>query len=541
MKRLRLAVSHRRDRGAVAVVVALCMVMLLAAAALGMDIAKLAYEKQALRAAIDAGAQAGSYALNDATKAEKDAKDFAVASAPDLQLDKAKVLVSFYCAVGVNAAGTGADETQVPYICDPGPKWTRGTPAEACNETTCLLPCDKDKANSPNCNTVKVSYEKIVKFAFGPAIGIFERSTGAVSSASCKGMCGGSPIPNPMDVVVMADRTASMDSEDIDAVKTGVKSMLATMNRDQQFVAFGAIHKSYKRGTCETSVVKSGEEAFKYTYTYDKWGRQTSKTAGDLSGTWVPVPFSKNYTTGSVEDGTVTTNNASSLVTQIDCMAKYGKNDHSPAPGYLYPGDEYPEDANNGLGTHLASALKGAARYLYGSELGSTNNLAAGGFPDRSELGTVKKVIILETDGRPEEIFDSSGTALDLTNGKDIGDRDGEDACKKFRDTATKVKALHDSLIITIAFGDAATINCKGGSTPVRDILSAAASNKPGTTTASAANTDCSTETGRRLENGDGDYYFCAATANELKTIFTAAVGSATLNTKFIKVPGISG
>jgi hypothetical protein len=460
-----------------------------------------------------------------------------VRSAPDLGLVEANVQVDAFCTVGIKPGTTTTpDPTQIGHICDPGTGWTTGTPATGCNTEVCVVPC---AGTGASCNTIKVSYTKTVQFLFGPAINIPTGTTGAVSSASCKGPCGGSPAPNPMDVVVMADRTASMASGDIDAVKVGVKAMLATMNRDQQFVAFGAIHKSYKRGSCDTSVVKSGEEAFTYTSSTDRWGNVT-RTAGNLSGTWVPVPFSHDYTTGSVDDGTAVTNESSVLATQINCMAKYGKGDRSVDPGYLYAGNAYPSDASNGLGTHLASALKGAARYLYGSELGGSNNLGAVGFPDRSLLGVaVKKVVILETDGRPEELFNSSSDALDLTNDKDIGDTNGEDACTNFGTVASKVKALHDALIITIAYGDAATMTCKGGTTPVKNVLAAAASNKLGTNVTSKANTDCTTAIGRQDENSDGDFYFCAASDDELKYIFSAAIGKANEKTKFIKVPGV--
>lgn len=532
-KRIRL----QREKGAVALVVALCMVMLLAAGALGVDIAKLAYERQALRAAVDAGAQAGGYALNNRTgaQAKLDAVAFTKSSAPDLLLTSAQVQAATYCTVALKVGTLSTPEPgQVAYQC-PGSGWVEGSAVTGCNSTMCTVPC----LETGHCNTIKVTAQKTVDFMFGPAIYIPTGSTGALSSASCRGDCGGSPAPNPMDVVVMADRTASMTSGDIDAVKSGVKAMLAKMNREQQFVAFGAIHKSVTRASCLTSVPKKGEKAFEYTYTYYSNGSIKTTTKGNLAGTWVPVPFSYDYTTGDINKGTAVTNESSLLADQIDCMAKYGRNDTTAAPGYLYAADEYPSDAN-GLGTHLASALKGAARYLYGSTLGGSNNLGGAGFPDRSTLGVpVKKVIILETDGRPEELFTSGSSALDLTNGKDIGSTDGEDACDNLGTVAEKVKDLENSLIITIAYGSASTQTCKGGWTPVRNVLAAAASPKLGTNIASVADQDCTTENGRKTENADNDFYFCAATDDELKYIFTAAIGNANEKTKFIKVPGV--
>lgn len=82
---------------------------------------------------------------------------------------------------------------------------------------------------------------------------------------------------------------------------------------------------------------------------------------------------------------------------------------------------------------------------------------------------------------------------------------------------------------------------CGGsGSDYARNALAAAASDDDNKV-ASDADNDCSSTTERAAENGDKDWYFCAATSDDLKSIFAAAIGKANKNTKFIKVPGVSG
>lgn len=400
--------GHRRERGAVAITIAIVMFVLMAAAALGLDIAKLAYERQALRAAVDAAAQAGSYALNDAAKAEGDAKAFALASAPDLNLVKAKVMVTFYCAVGVKAGGSGPDDSQVPYVCDPGSRWVKGTAAKACNESICLLPCDKDKAISPSCNTIQVSYDKVVDYVFAPAIGIYTGNTGAVSSASCKGMCGGSAAPNPMDVVVMADRTPSMRTKNdvwLNAMKTGITGMLGTMNQDQQYVAFGAIHKS-KAATCLTSNPADGSYLYKGSFDTDKAAGTLGGDLKEFAGEWVPVKFTESYTVQSA-GGVFSADPNSDIYKSINGSDCLNYSISSLKIPYYDDSDDEWTTKNTGTNTHLAAAMKGAARYLLGKD---PNNLAS--LKDRTQYGEPKKVIIFETDGQPVEVMTSGASAL---------------------------------------------------------------------------------------------------------------------------------
>lgn len=551
MNRFRLSMDSRRERGAVALIVSMCMVVLLAASALGMDIAKLAYERQALRAAVDAGAQAGSYALGEPARAAAlgkttsqlaiaDARSYADKSAPDLgltNLTKNVWDVNVFCTVGLKKGTLSTpDPAQISATCPGAP--TNAT-ATGCNATLCAVPCPV----TARCNTIKVSVTRTVDFMFGPAINIPTGTTGAVSSAACRGTCGGFS-PNPMNVVVMADRTTSMSSDEIDKMQTGIENMLTVMTPSLQYVAFGAIHKSATTSTTSstsTCLMGSPTSGNAFSQAESSWGstwnasQNTGYASGNLNftGRWVPQEFSKNYQSTDAA-GNAVVNASSSIFHQIDCM--------SASSGT-------PVGADNGVGTHLASAMKGAARYLLGYD---PNNIAAlDASHARDEYGTPRKVIVLETDGRPDEVFNSNSGALTLnSNSYDIGARhDGDKGCDNFLAMANAAKAAGIT-VITIGYGDANGTTCarkyqtndpvgdNTGTKLTRSYLAAASGEANSTDVATA--TDCSTSTGLASENSDGDDYFCAASAADLSGIFASAMGAISGNTRLISIPNVS-
>ncbi len=459
------------ERGASIVIFALLVPVLFGALALALDFGKLAYERQGLSNALDAAALAGASSLpNDPAAAQIAATAYAKGNDP-----QAHPTITFTCLV----ASTGVSKTvaagQVPNVCDPG------TIAGArCNETLCSIPCVP--GGTKTCNTIIVTAARDVPFAFAPVIGITTGNTGSLSSIACKGSCG-SQIPNPMDIVMVADRTGSMVAADRNAMVAGIKSTLQTMTKEQQYVALGTIGRSASSpGSCITNP-------------------STSQTTGP----WLPVPFSNNYTTNPATPGGVPpVNNSSTLITGLNCLGA------------------------SGTGTYLASPLKAAARYALGL---SPNNL--GSLPVRST--PARKAIILETDGEPNEQNISGGTTS-LSNGVDLGTTNGATACQNLKDVAANAKA-QGLLIITVAFGDANTARCTTGGLYVRDVLAAAASPKaPGVP--SAASNDCSTAALRTTENADGDFFFCAATGPEMGPIFASAVNAISTSSRLIRLPG---
>lgn len=510
---------RRNEQGAVAVVVAISLTVLMAAAAVGVDLARLVYERGALQNALDAAATAAVQKLpTNALQAVIDAKVFASNNMVAAGLGTINPQTALRCVVASNG-----DKD------NPVPDWATvasqcGITSHAydiltCNESICSLPC----TTSQSCNTIIVKYDKTVNYSFGPAIGIPTGQTGAIVSAACRGLCG-KASPNPMNVVVMADRTASMDGDDITSMKGGIEEMLTDMTRTQQYVAFGAIHKSVTIGNCVTKVPGKGRSGNDKTFVNNGNGNNATKT---LVGTWVATKFSSSYTTGTADAGNIAVNRSDSIYKAVDCMEDYGtEKSHG---NYTYP-----SDASNGLGTHLAAALKGAARYLLG--IGTTNNIAAlDAAGTRTDLGTPKNVIILETDGRPEELWDANSNTLDLTTTEnDPASTDGSQACQNLLTMANKVKAKGVE-IITIAYGNANSFTCLDSRTTVRSVLAATAGTAE---KAGSADNTCSSDAEIRLENTDDDGYFCAQDGNDLATVFTTAMGSISGASRLMVLPG---
>jgi hypothetical protein len=482
--RLRLADrGERGERGAIAILTALLAVVMLAMAALAVDITSQVNERQKLHDTIDAAAHAGAYRLpNSGTQANLDAIAFAANNGL-----AAPPAVDFFCVVASKLVGGiwVVDNSQIPATCNPASAGG-GYTGFRCNTRICSIPCSP--AAGDLCNSVRVSATKTVPFSFAPVIGINQGSTGSVTSVACKGSCGTLP-PNPMDVAVVADRTGSMSSGDITAMITGIKSMFQVMTPSQQYVALGTIGRS-KEGANDTSCSGSS--------------KALSEPSGDTTkGPWMPVPFSNDYLTA----GTTTVNANSTLVKAVECL----KNSSS-------------------TGTHLASPMKYAARYLLNMD---ANNL--GSLPART--GTVRKAIIFETDGIPNESINGGSTTLSTSN--DIGSTASDDtACNNLTTVATNAKtATPGILVVTVAF-NVSTDKCSGasGSAKLVDKLAAAAS-PAASGAASAANFDCGTLAGRNSENADGDFFFCAASGTDMAVIFKTAFVQIANGIRLIALP----
>ncbi|WP_442543655.1 pilus assembly protein TadG-related protein [Arthrobacter sp. KN11-1C] len=451
-----------RERGASILIFALLIPVLFGSIALAIDFGHLLYERQHVSNALDAAALAGVTSLPDnPTTAQTDALTYAQSN----NLGTTPT-VTFWCVV----ASTGTTKTvasgQVPAVCNPGT-----TAGAKCNTTICAIPCSPGSGNT--CNTITVTANKTVPFAFAPVIGINTGNTGTLSSNACRGSCG-AQSPNPMNVAIVADRTGSMSDTDLSSLKSGIQSTLQTMTTTQQYVALGTIGRSSSTSGCITNPASS-----------------------QTSGPWLPVPFSNDYTTSATPPAL---NNSSNLVKGLQCLT------------------------HSGTGTSLASPMKAAARYLLGFD---PNNL--GTLPARS--GTPRNAIILETDGEPNEP-DVAGSTSVSTPG-DIGSSNGITACNNLLAVAADAKA-RGILIITVGY-NLGTARCGGSGAYVRDVLAAAASpdSQGNPSTANA----CSTAAQITAENSDGDYFYCAGSGTALGPIFLSAINAISGNSHLIQIP----
>jgi Flp pilus assembly protein TadG len=548
----RLRWSRTRERGATAVVIALCLTLVMAAAAVSFDTANLALQRQSLQNLTDAAAQAGAVYLRDDTKnligAQKAAFDYAYS------YDKSFTLadVTLWCIVPSNGDAVHPDVApgNIPAVCDP-----LVYTGKKCNESLCSFPITLP--SSATANAIRIKHTGTVDFYFAPAIGIKNGSTGAVASVSCAKSCGSGGIPNPLDIAIVADRTPSMSDQDFDAMKNGIAAGLATMTPEYQFVTLGTINRSQASPTDAECLTSQGAPVA----LVSGKAPSTYPVGGARAGKWMPLGFSNSYLTGTLGDavGTRTliqTKNKNNLGYEVQCM------DHVSTANLMVSGTSVSKFP---WGTSLAAPLKAAAQTLL--------------FPNNSNLATLttgrkvltsaptKKWVIFETDGQPDETMGYNANASTDGHGnvtspgyKDTNTSAGSTdvltvgqeptaltpsndvlGCQNLVDVATSAKkAGNDVNIIMIAYGAATTATCgkvNNKNIYVKDQMAAAAS--PVNGSPSLADKSCTSVNGQpAAENADGDYFFCASTAADLQNIFKTAIGMASSpNTKFVRMP----
>jgi hypothetical protein len=286
------------ERGAVAVLFALTLIVIFAAVAFVIDISRLYHARQVLQNAVDLGALAGAQELPAAdaatgTAAETIARRVAIANAPQLG-STATLTVSFRCIVGDRDQNQIPDAGEVPFICGPSSgtwsasSWTfKGSRAShVCN------PFAGDK-----CNTIRLQTSEDVDYYFAPVIGIDEGNTGAVSASSCKGACGAAT--SPLDIVMVLDRTGSMTPADITNLKNAALSVLSFYDSSQQWVGVVALPYGQPSNKC----LVNNPQLYPDSNYAD----------------WQVTPLSNNYTR---PDGTL--NTSSRIVQDINCLARAG-------------------------------------------------------------------------------------------------------------------------------------------------------------------------------------------------------------------------
>jgi hypothetical protein len=232
-----------------------------------------------------------------------------------------------------------------------------------------------------------------------------------------------------------------------------------------------------------------------------------SPTDDDMKkGWWMATQFSNTYAT---KVGTAYVPNDRDRVTNaVKCM------DFSTgASGSYYR-------------THLAAPLRSAVQSLWDETATNLRSLSVAA----NRPGTVKKVVIFETDGAPLESRTQAGnTNVSSVDAMGVGEprnTNATSACNNLKNVANAAKAK-GTLIITVGFGDAATDSC--GSTKISKVLADVATD--------STTTGCDTATMRAAENADGDYFFCAVTGAELAPIFATAFGQLNTGVKLVKLP----
>ena len=406
------------EHGQIVVLFALVLVVILAFAALVIDVGVLRNNRQILVNTMDAAALAGGTMLPvDGSAAPTGASPGSQYNLTNALIDRtvqanypgglalgAGYTIEYKCLIGATAAGQPR-LSDLPRVCDISKSLHRSALASDFRGAgpTRVAPCHPELGDL--CNAVVVTGNATTRYALAPVVGVANGNTGSVVSAACNGPCG-KPPQVPVDVVLIMDRTLSMSAQDIADIQTGADALLSVFDPSLQRVALGLIGPSVPgKGTCpsgSTSPLKRQGSPANQVYGI---GQSPAGNVdffnypADLTK-WIPVGFSgvdstnPSVTFNEAYSAGGTTNTNSTIWKAISCIYSYT------------------------TGTNLDTPVSMAQKYL--------ENYGRPG---------VKKAIILETDGTPQ-----------------AGDGSAHYTCNASNNTATTAKAAGVE-IFTIGFG----------------------------------------------------------------------------------------
>lgn len=472
-----MSTRTRDERGGIAVLSAIVAVVMFGFAALAVDVAELVNEKQELHDTLDMAAQAGVGKLPaDGAGARAAALANAAANDPE-----ATPTFDFFCVVGAKASGTTyvVDATHIPLSCNPGAApYTAGTyPGLTCNSKICAIPCVPEQGDL--CNTMRARDEKDVPYVLAPVVGIDHGDTGTLTSVACKGACGSVPA-NPIDMVVVGDRTGSMGSAGVTSLREAIRSLLEFLTPSQHRVVLGTI------GRARDSVDPTCP---------------SRPSTNEGSGPWIPIPsFSSDYDNTDVvpPSNPPLLNSASQLTTAVNCLSM------------------------SSTGTYLAAPMKEARQLLVGSA---------------ARPAPVTKAIIFMTDGTPNEI---TGKAVPSNSSGNAACTNAVNEAKAAKDAGILVVTIAFNL--QGAKCNDEDDPSPSGSSPLVTTKLAEMASKRSDGTASlddggGVGAGCDTTAEQNGENADGDYFFCTPTPSALSPIFQTAASSVVQRTRLIRLP----
>lgn len=254
--------GSRREHGQILVLFVLVLVVVLGFAALVIDVGVLRISNARLQNALDAGALAGSALLpDDPNGASAAAYQYAQlnycggrSSCSDLPLSD--ITVTFRCVIGGLSGAPRATDVQAG-VCNPGVNH-----AFTCNVTGCQnagsppvnWQADCVPAEGNKCNTIVLNGRVTVPYHFGPVVGADSGTTQLVTAVGCTGLCGVKPT-NPIDLVIIVDRTGSMNGVDAANARTAADSVRQQYDPAEQWIGLSLLGPSLPpSGTCPTVV-----------------------------------------------------------------------------------------------------------------------------------------------------------------------------------------------------------------------------------------------------------------------------------------------
>jgi Flp pilus assembly protein TadG len=265
------------ERGQAIVLFAVCLAVLCGAVAIVLDQGLLRKANQDLWNSLDAGALAGVHLLpGDGANAESVALEYVDENFPSGSPSD-DVDVSFRCLIGSVAGSPRL--TDVPAVCDPGSgvSWT-------CNTSVCTAMCDPSAGDT--CNTIVVASPTAVDYNFGPVLDVFGGQVATKQSAACKGPCGQAP-DTPVDVMLVMDRTSSMNGVDTENARAAADSVRRAYDPTMIRLGLSMLGPSRTDRTCKTDPASSIGTA-NYPTDLPRWM--------PLGLTGIGGPVNENYT-----------------------------------------------------------------------------------------------------------------------------------------------------------------------------------------------------------------------------------------------------
>lgn len=460
-----LRVVPDEERGAVAVIVALMLVVMLGSAAMAFDLARLRHERHLIQAAVDLGSLAGAgylpvFDVASANVSEDAARGVAEANAP--QLAGTGLSVGFGCVVSDPQGNGGDDSGDLEFACGPAPgvTWSGGWQSKG---GRALHACNPDGGDL--CNTIILTASSTIDYYFAPILGNNQGNTGAVRAAACKGYCGQGS--SPLDVVFVIDRSRSMSDADVANVKDALADASAAEDSVLEFynpvdVHIGLVALPYKNtSNCPVGAANQ------------VYPKPTPPVANAFL--WQVVGLSDDY-----RNGAGNLNAGSTLVSRVQCLQRAGSITVQPQAGRGHTNYGNPIDAAQYILQNDPKARADAPNIIVFLGDGEAN---------QPEPGNPCQLAVSEAAGAK-----GAGTtifSLAYGAGEPSGGGTGEDPRCTSDNSGSYVNQF-----ATVMFADVASDPANGQTID----------NAPG---------DCAAD-----ENTDGDMYFCESRGEDLEDVF---------------------